>query len=88
MLVIEYDVNSGGEIELVALINAIDEDGQDPDGTAWMAWRQTHPDEGLGCVPVPPDQLCVLEQTEDPEELRTIVERIILGDRAGKEQRV
>ena len=32
MLFIEYDVNPEGEIELVALINAIEEDGEDPDG--------------------------------------------------------
>lgn len=86
MLAIEYDVTDGGEIELVALINAVDEDGRDPDGTAWMAWRRTHPDTGLGCAPVPPDQLRVLEETEDPEELRAIVERIVLADRAGKER--
>ena len=45
MLFIEYDVNGQGEIELVALVNATEEDGQDPDGEAWMAWRRTHEDE-------------------------------------------
>ena len=39
MLFIEYDVTAQGEIELVALINATEEDGADPDGADWMAWR-------------------------------------------------
>ena len=41
MLFIEYDVSTEGEIELVALINAIEEDGQDPDGEAWWVWRSS-----------------------------------------------
>lgn len=86
MLFIEYDVNPKGEIELVALINAIEEDGQDPDGEAWMAWRMEQEDGGMGCVGVPPDELKVMEETEDPEQLRSIVERIILADRATKEE--
>ncbi len=32
MLFIEYDVAENGEIELVALINAVEQDGEDPDG--------------------------------------------------------
>lgn len=85
MLFIEYDVNPQGEIELVALINAIEEDGQDPD-EARMAWRTEQADGGMGCVGVPLDVLKVMEETEDPEQLRSIVERIILGDRATKEE--
>ena len=34
MLFIEYDVNQDGEIEIVALINVVEEDGQDPEGEA------------------------------------------------------
>ena len=87
MLFIEYDVTASGEIELVALINAVDEDGQDPDGAEWMAWRSgTFEDDGLGCVAVPPAELESMEQTEDPEQLRAMVERIILLDRATKER--
>ncbi len=86
MLFIEYDVNPEGEIELVGLINAIEEDDQDPDGKAWMAWRSNQEDGGMGCVGVSPDQLRVMEETEDPEQLRTIVEHIILDDRATKEE--
>ena len=86
MLFIEYDVNPEGEIELVALINAIEEDGQDPDGEAWMAWRSEQEDGGMGCVGVAPNDLKVMEETEDPDELRAIVERIILVDRATKEE--
>lgn len=86
MLFIEYDVHEDGEIELVALINAVEEDGQDPDGEAWISWRKAHEDAGMGCAAVPPEELARLEATEDPEELRAIVERIILDDRAGKEQ--
>jgi len=86
LLFIEYDVNSEGEIELVALINAVEEDGQDPEGEAWLAWRATHDDEGMGCVGVSPAALKAMESTEDPEELLAIVERVILADRASKEE--
>ena len=86
MLFIEYDVTPQGEIELVALINAVEENGDDVDGTDWLAWRSAEfDDNGLGCVGVPATQLAVMEQTDDPDELRTIVERIILADRATKE---
>ena len=54
MLFIEYDVTPDGAIELVALINAVEENGDDADGTDWMAWRAaTFDDDGLGCVGVP-----------------------------------
>lgn len=86
MLAIEYDVDPGGVIELVCLINAIDEDGHDPTGEAWLTWRRTHEDEGMGCAPVRPDDLQAMEETQDPAELRAIVERIILADRARKEE--
>jgi len=85
LLFIEYDVTASGEIELVALVNAVEEDGLDPDGAAWMAWRSTaFEDDGLGTVGVRPAELELMEQTEDPEQLRAIVERIILSDRATK----
>ena len=87
MLFIEYDVTPQGEIELVALINAVEENDDDADGTGWLAWRVAEfDDDGLGCVGVPASQLALMEQTEDPDELRTIVERIILADRATKER--
>jgi hypothetical protein len=86
MLFIEYDVNPAGEIELVALINAIEEDGADPDGDHWMAWRAEYEDGGMGCVGVTPADLTLMEDTEDPEALLSIVERIILADRATKEE--
>ncbi len=86
MVFIEYDVHPSGEIELVALINAVEEDGQDPDGAAWLAWRATaFDDNGMGCVGVAPDDLALMEETDDAGELRLIVERIILADRAVKE---
>lgn len=85
-LVIEYDVNSDGDIELVALINAVDEDGDDPDGEAWRAWRRSHEDEGMGSAVVPPRELLRMEATEDPDELRAIVERLVLADRETKEE--
>ncbi len=40
MLFIEYDVNTKGEIEVVASINAVEEEGKDPEGEAWMAGVQ------------------------------------------------
>ncbi len=85
MLAIEYDVDADGRIELVALVNAVEEDGADDDGRAWMAWRGTFEDRGMGCARVPPDDVLLLEDTEDPELLRAIVERIVLADRAHKE---
>lgn len=86
MLFIEYDVHENGEIELVALINAVEEDGEDPDGQAWLSWRRAHEDEGMGCAAVSPEELARMEATEDPDELRGLVEQIILADRAGKEK--
>jgi hypothetical protein len=86
MLFIEYDVQPDGEIELVALVNAIDEDGHDPDGSSWLQWRVAEfDDDGLGCVGVAPADLTVMENTDDPDEIRAIVERIILEDRSAKE---
>jgi uncharacterized protein YrzB (UPF0473 family) len=85
VLFIEYDVHEDGEIELVALINATEEDGEDADGEAWLSWRRTHEDGGMGCAAVSPEDLRRLEETEETEQLRAIVEQIILADRAGKE---
>lgn len=86
MLFIEYDVHADGEIELVALVNAVDEDGHDPDGSWWLQWRVAEfDDDGLGCVGVSPSDLARMESSEDPDQLREIVERIILADRSVKE---
>ncbi len=87
MLFIEYDVHATGRIELVALVNAVEEHGQDADGSAWSAWRASEfDDNGMGCVGVAPYDLALLEETDDAGELRRIVERIILADRAVKEE--
>ncbi len=86
MLVIEYDVTPEGVVELVAFINAVEEDGGDPDGEDWMAWRRNHEDAGMGCAPVPPAELARMEATEDADDLRKIVERVILADRRAKEE--
>jgi len=86
VLAIEYDVRPDGIIELVALVNAVDEDGHDPDGTLWLAWRRGHEDGGMGCAPVPPAELAAMEATDDPDELWGIVEGVVLADRAAKEQ--
>ncbi|MGA2520847.1 MAG: hypothetical protein ABSG81_08545 [Acidimicrobiales bacterium] len=85
MLCIEYDVNDQGDIELVALINVVDEDGLDPQGEEWLAWRAGHDDEGMGCVAVTDADLEAMESTESPEALCAMVERIILSDRQTKE---
>jgi len=86
MLFLEYDVTQDGQIELVALINAVEEDDEDPDGEAWLSWRRTREDKGLGCAPVLPEELALMEATESPEELAAIVERVILADRRMKEE--
>jgi hypothetical protein len=86
MLFIEYDVTSEGLIELVALINAVEEDGADPDGEAWLDWRRSHEDGGHGCASVPPDDLILMESTEDPDDLAAIIERVLLADRRTKEE--
>ena len=85
MLFIEYDVDPEGTIELVALINAVEEDGQDADGHAWLAWRRSHEDGGMGCAPVSQDDLQAMEATGSPDELRAVVQGVILADRATKE---
>lgn len=85
MLFIEYDVSGDGEIEVVALMNAVEENDEDPEGEAWLTWRRTHDDEGFGCAPVPSEDLAKMEATTDPEALRSIVERVILADRRTKE---
>lgn len=86
VLAIEYDVTPEGLVELVALINAVDEDGGDPNGEAWLEWRRSHDDEGLGCAPIPPTELARMEATEDLEALQAIVESVILADRRAKEE--
>jgi hypothetical protein len=87
VLFIEYDVSPEGSIELIGLINAVEENGADVDGSDWLAWRvESFDDDGLGCVGIPPSQLALMEETDDADELRAIVERVILADRATKER--
>jgi hypothetical protein len=86
VLFIEYDVTPEGQIELVALINAIEEKGTDPDGEAWLEWRRSHEDGGHGCAPVPPEDLVLMEAALEPDELAAIVERVLLADRRIKEE--
>jgi hypothetical protein len=87
MLFIEYDVGENGLIEIVALVNAVEENGEDPAGEAWMRWRESSfDDNGVGCVGVSSEDLALMEATEHPEQLQAIVERIILTDRATKEE--
>jgi hypothetical protein len=86
VLFIEYDVDHDGLIELVALVNAIENEGLDPDGDAWLAWRRNEfEDDGMGCAPVAPEDLVRMEAAQDPDALRSIVEGIIMADRSTKE---
>ena len=73
-------------IEVVGLINAIEENDEDQLGQDWMSWRQSFDDNGVGCVAVSPEDLILMESTDDPEQIRAIVERVILADRATKEE--
>jgi hypothetical protein len=77
MLAIEYDV------DIVALVNAVDEDGEDPTGEAWLARRRSHEDGGMARGR--PEDVARLEATEDTKGLRSLIERIVLEDRASKE---
>jgi len=87
LLFIEYDVTPEGWIDIVGLIEAVEQHDADPDGADWLAWRvEAFDDGGLGCVGVAASQLALMEETEDADELRAIVERIILADRATKER--
>jgi hypothetical protein len=86
VLFIEYDVTADGTIELVALVNAVEEDGQDDDGATWLAWRASHEDAATGWVGVSPADLSAMKPTQDPDELAAIVECVILADRATKEE--
>jgi len=86
LLFIEYDVSTDGRIELVALVNAVEEDRQGPDGHAWLAWRTTHEDGGMGCAAVSPADLAAMESAASAEDLRAIVERVVLANRATKEE--
>jgi len=88
MLFVEYDVTADGAIELVALINAVEQDGADPDGQAWLDWRRSHEDAGHGCAAVAPEDLALMEVAETPDRLRAIVERVLLADRRTKEETV
>ena len=86
MLFIEYDVAPDGMMKVVALINAVDSDGEDPEGAAWLAWRRTQfEDRGLGCAAVDPAALVRMESAQDPDALRAVVEEILLADRSTKE---
>jgi hypothetical protein len=40
----------------------------------------------MGCVGVAATDLKLMEETEDPDDLLAIVERIILTDRSAKEE--
>ena len=87
MLCIEYDVASDGKVELVALVNAVDEDGNDADGSAWMAWRRgAFDDDGWGCAAVPSAALAQMESLDDTAALRDLVEQLVLADRAAKQE--
>ena len=66
MLFIEYDVTEQGEIEIVALVNAVEENGEDPTGEAWIRWRASHDDGGAGCVGVSRPDLETLESSRGP----------------------
>jgi hypothetical protein len=86
VLFIEYDVGDDGMIEVVGLINALEENDEDPLGEDWMSWRRSFDDNGLGCVAASPEDLTLMESTDDPEQIRAIVERVILADRVTKEE--
>jgi hypothetical protein len=52
----------------------------------WTGGFAEFDNHGLGCAAGPPGDLALMEQAQDPGRLRSIVERVILADRAAKEQ--
>ena len=85
MLFLEYDVDEAGMIEIVAVIDAFEEDGNDPDASEWRAWRSTLSDAGHGFVAVPDDLEAAIEDERDPGEVLDLIEELILADRRTKE---
>ncbi|MGC8481934.1 MAG: hypothetical protein ACP5PJ_10330, partial [Acidimicrobiales bacterium] len=76
-------------IHIVALVNAEEESGEDPDGEAWLAWRRGHEDGGRGCVGVAGNALRALElllEEEHEREFVSEIERIVMEDHNGKAQ--
>lgn len=86
MLFIEYDVTTDGVVEPVAVIEATESNGDDPNGEAWYQWRRSMEDSGVGCAPLTAEVMAELEGTSDPDRLRAVVERVILADRRSKEE--
>ena len=84
MLFIEYDVDDAGLIEVVAVIDAFDEDGLDPDASEWIDWRNSFEDAGHGCVAVPVEIEEAIDAPESPSEVLDRIEMLILADRISK----
>ena len=85
MLFIEYDVDDDGRGRAGGAHQRRGGERRGPEGAAWLAWRSAMDDGGMGCVGVGQADLRTMEETEDPEELSCLVERIVLADRAVKE---
>ncbi len=85
MLFIEYDVDEEGLIEVVAVVDAYEEDDLDPGATEWIAWRNSFEDGGHGFVAVPQDLEEAIEADHDPGELLDRIEKLIVTDRIAKE---
>ena len=84
MLFIEYDVDDAGLIEVIAVIDAFEQDGLDPDASEWIDWRKSFEDAGHGCVGVPVELEEAIDAEQSPTELLDRIEMLILADRSSK----
>lgn len=51
-----------------------------------MAWRRTHEDAGMGCAPVPPNQLSRIEEPKTPKSFTRSSRKSSSPDRRTKEE--
>jgi hypothetical protein len=84
MLFIEYDHDDEENVQLIALIDASEENDEDPSGEHWLEWRRSLDDKGIGCCPVTEADNERMDAIADPNELRHFVMGVVRADAAAK----